>query len=77
MKYDTFDALLFDLLDEYDRGLSSGLSEDGAIARCAALIAVHRDDLASLNVSFGVARALLALRGDFVDGTDKKSPGNK
>ena len=73
MKYATFDALLFDVLDEYERGRLSGLDDEQSVVRCAALISVHRDDLASLQVSFGVAKLLIRLGSKYAKSSNDEN----
>jgi len=66
-KWHDFDALSSDLLREFELAKGAGAEDEAAFARVAAMLAVHRDDIASPNVSYGLAVAILRCAADVVD----------
>jgi len=55
----TIEDLVSGLLAEFEAAKRSGASDDAAMARAAALLAVRRDDIARLEVSYGLAEIVL------------------
>ena len=55
----TIEDLVSGLLAEFEAAKRSGASDDAAMARAAAVLAVRRDDIARLEVSYGLAEIVL------------------
>ena len=55
----TIDDLVSGLLAEFEAAKQSGASDEAALTRVAALLAVRRDDIARLEVSYGLAEIVL------------------
>lgn len=66
-KWRDFEGLSTDLLHEFESSKRAGATDEAAIARAAAMLAVHRDDIADPNVSYGLAVAVLRCVADVVD----------
>lgn len=58
-KWSTIDDLVAEILKEYEAAIASGSHHEQAVARCAAMLAVHRDDIGQIGVSFGLAEMVL------------------
>ena len=66
-KWGTFDGLVADLLGEFEAAKNSGATDEAAITRAAAKLAVHRDDIANPNLSYGLTVAVLRSVADIMD----------
>lgn len=66
-KWHDFEELSSDLLREFELAKKSGSADEAAIARVAAMLAVHRDDIANPNVSYGLTVAILRCVADVLD----------
>lgn len=66
-KWGAFEDMTAGLLGEFELAKKSGASDEAAIVRVAALLAVHRDDIINPNVSYGLAVAILRSAADVVD----------
>ena len=66
-KWGAFEDMTADLLGEFELAKKSGASDEAAIARVSALLAVHRDDIINPNISYGLVVAILRSAADVVD----------
>ena len=66
-KWRAFEEMAADLLNEFELAKKSGATDEAAIARVSALLAVHRDDIINPSVSYGLSVAILRSVADVVD----------
>jgi len=66
-KWATIDDLVSGLLAEFAAAKRSGASDEAAVTRAAALLAVRRDDIARLEVSYGLAEIVLRSASGVLD----------
>lgn len=59
VKWKNFDEMAEDILSEFEISKNSGASDEDSIVRAAALLAINRDDICDINVSYGLAVAIL------------------
>ncbi len=58
-KWNNIESMLIDLMDDYRSSRLTGMTDDQAITKIAAKIAVNKDNLFELSISFGLARILI------------------
>lgn len=55
----TIEDLVSGLLKEFEAAKRTGATDEAALTRAAALLAVRRDDIAQMEVSYGLAEIVL------------------
>ncbi len=66
-QWHTIEELTTDILREFEAERTAGGTEEAAVVRASALLAMHRDDIASPNISYGLTVAVLRSVLEIVD----------
>lgn len=58
-QWDSIESMIAELAREYNEACAAGLGREEALTKIAARIAIHRDDIGQLGVSYGLAAILI------------------
>ena len=69
VKWKNFDEMAEGILSEFEISKNSGATDEDSIVRAAAILAINRDDICNINVSYGLVVAILRSVADVLGPT--------
>ena len=69
VKWKNFDEMAEGILSEFEISKNSGATDEDSIVRAAAMLAINRDDICNINVSYGLVVAILRSVADVLGPT--------